>query len=234
MIAPRSGAGYVQPTARSRSAAHAHTGFILRLFSEAMTAAHPGLRFIDCSCGTTSALPLLAHDRILFGSMGRRIDRHEMVSYRKIVGIEPLEIRVAHTSDDTSHHLATSLAVYVNAANPLERMTMQQLSQAMTVGNPAGDFSCWGQLGLDGAWRLRAIRPYGTLEYTGFGTTMQRDHFDHRPLAPSHSFHLNTDALLEHIAPRSGRYRRRRAGASGARIASGGARPGRGRTFQPR
>ncbi|WP_206243617.1 PstS family phosphate ABC transporter substrate-binding protein [Novosphingobium terrae] len=177
-----------------------HVHYILERLNARFTATHPAVRFTDLSKGTTSALPLLTHGRILFGSMGRGIAPLEVKSYAKIVGAPPLEIRIAHTSDDTSQHLATSLAVYVNRANPLTTITREQLSRIMTVGNAQGDLSTWGQLGLPKAWAARAIHPYGTPEFTGFGTYMQREQLGGRPLAATYEQYGDTDDILERLA----------------------------------
>lgn len=176
-----------------------HVRYILERASARFTATHPNIRFTDLGKGTTSAIPLLTHDRILFGSMGRGIAPLEVKSYTKIVGEAPLEIRIAHTSDDTSQHLATSLAVYVNRANPLTQITSAQLAQLMTVGNPAGDYSRWGQLGLKDEWAARAIHPYGTPEFSGFGTYMQREVLAGRALNPAYETYGDTDDILARL-----------------------------------
>lgn len=192
-------AGYRLPDGTIAEGGAEHVHFILERLNTRFTARHPGIRFTNLSQGTTSAIPLLTYGKILFGSMGRGITPLEAAAYDEVVGQPALEIRIAHASDDTSQHLATSLAVYVNRANPLTSITREQLARIMTVGNPAGDYSTWGQLGLAGVWGGRAIHPYGTHEYTGFGTYMQREQLDGRPLAPTYEFYDETDGLLTRL-----------------------------------
>jgi phosphate transport system substrate-binding protein len=193
------GHGYIQPDGSIALGGAEHVRYILERASTLFAKTHPKVHFTDIGKGTTSAIPLLTHDRILFGSMGRGIAPLEVKSYAKIVGEPPLEIRIAHTSDDTSQHLATSLAVYVNRANPLTQITTRQLAQMMTVGNPGGDFSRWGQLGLKKEWAARAIHPYGTPEFSGFGTYMQREQLAGRPLAPAYEQYGDTDDILSRL-----------------------------------
>lgn len=198
-VAVQSGNAYVLPDGSVAEGGAEHVGFILARFNARFTQTHPKVRFTDLSKGATSAIPLLTHGKILFGSMGRGITPLERKAYIRAVGEAPIEIRIAHSSDDTSQHLATSLAVYVNRANPLTRISREQLARVMSVGNAAGDFSTWGQLGLDGAWASRAIHPYGTSEYTGFGTYMQREQLEGRALAPNYEYYDETDGILTRL-----------------------------------
>lgn len=193
------GAGYVLPDGSVALGGAEHVRFILQRINARFMEAHPGIRFTDLGKGTTSAVPLLTHDRILFGSMGRGVTGLEAKAYAKIVGRAPLEIRIAHTADDTSQKLATSLAVYVHRDNPLTQITIGQLARAMTVGNPDGDVSTWSQLGLTGPWASRAIRPYGTPEFSGFGSYLQREKFAGRALAPAYEQHGDTKDILDRL-----------------------------------
>jgi phosphate transport system substrate-binding protein len=198
----------VQPPADARYVDHGvvriagadHVDFIVKRFNAALIDAHPDWRFRIESKGTTSAVPLLTHGVTLFGAMGRAINPLEISAYRKIVGSAPLEIRVAYASDDTSQHLATSLAAYVNRANPLTALTTEQINRALSIGNPKGDFSRWGQLGLNGAWAERMIHPYGTPEFTGFGTYLQKDQLNGLPLTPTYEAYGKTELILERLA----------------------------------
>lgn len=192
-------AAYLTQDGAVRLAGAEHVQYIVERFNTLFNASHPNVRFAVDGKGTTSAVPLLMHGKTLFGAMGRAINPIEAVPYRKIVGRDALEIRVARTSDDTSAHLATTLAVYVNSANPLKQISAADVSRLLSVGNPGGDYSTWGQLGLDGAWAQRSVHPYGTPEYTGFGDYLQKEHLQGRQLAPLHEQLGNTEAILKRI-----------------------------------
>nr|WP_201006726.1 substrate-binding domain-containing protein [Pseudomonas cichorii] len=197
---PDANARFVAADGALRIAGAEHVEFIVKRFNAALVESHPQWRFRIESKGTTSAVPLLTHDVTLFGAMGRAINPLETSAYRKIVGAAPLEIRVAYTSDDTSRHLATSLAAYVHRSNPLNALSTEQINRMLSIGNPKGDFSRWGQLGLKGVWADRAIHPYGTPEFTGFGTYMQKDHLDGLPLTPGYEAYGKTELILERLA----------------------------------
>lgn len=198
-VQPGAQAPYLSQDGAIRIGGAEHVRYIVERFNAALLKQHPGWRFQDQSKGTTSAVPLLTHGVTLFGAMGREINPLEIKAYRKIVGAAPLEIRIALAANDTSQHLATSLAVYVNRANPLAQVSAEQVNRALSVGNPDGDLSTWGQLGLKGEWALRRIHPYGTPEFTGFGTYLQGNHLHGRALTPSYEAYGNTEAILARL-----------------------------------
>lgn len=197
---PLADARFVDNTGAFRIAGADHVDFIVKRFNAALRDAHPDWRFRIESKGTTSAVPLLTHGVTMFGAMGRAINPLETSAYGKIVGRAPLEIRVAYASDDTSQHLATSLAAYVNRANPIDSLSIEQINRTLVIGHPKGDFSRWGQLGLKGEWAERAIHPFGTPEFTGFGTYMQKDQLNGLPLAPHYEAYGKTELILERLA----------------------------------
>lgn len=193
-------ARFVEKDGTLRIAGADHVDFIVKRFNAALTDAHPDWKFRIESKGTTSAVPLLTHDVTMFGAMGRAINPLEISAYSKIVGAPPLEIRVAYASNDTSQHLATSLAAYVNRANPLNNLTVEQINRMLSIGNAQGDLSRWGQLGLKGEWANRMIHAYGTPEFTGFGTYMQKDQLNGLPLTPSYEAYGKTELILQRLA----------------------------------
>jgi phosphate transport system substrate-binding protein len=177
-----------------------HVQFIVERFNARLQSQHPDWVFVNELKGTSSVAPLLTHNQVLFGAMGRQMSTHESSAYKKIVGAAPVSVRVAHTSNDTSQHLATSLAVYVNQANPVEQLSPRQVARMLSIGNPEGDLSRWGQLGLSGVWHGRIIHAYGTPEFTGFGTTLQRMQLNGLPLVPGYESYSDTNAILQRLA----------------------------------
>ncbi|MFF7706751.1 PstS family phosphate ABC transporter substrate-binding protein [Pseudomonas sp. NPDC007930] len=199
-VQPSAHAPYLSADGALRIGGAEHVRYIVERFNQALSASHPGWRFADESKGTTTAVPLLMYGATLFGAMGREINPLEVAAFTRAVGSPPLEIRIAHAANDTSKHLATSLAVYVNRANPLAVISAADVARAVSTGNPQGDLSTWGQLGLAGEWRQRRIHPYGTPEFTGFGTYLQANHLGGRTLAPGYEAYTNTEAILTRLA----------------------------------
>ncbi|WP_018897727.1 hypothetical protein [Rhizobium sp. 2MFCol3.1] len=184
---------------RARISGSDHGRWIMERLCEAFQARHAGIRFDVDLCGTPSAMAFLTSGRSMLSVMGREITPVETVPYGKRIGAPPVGIRIAHAAEETAQHLATSLAVYVHRSNPLAKLTQLQLSQIFSIGNAQGDYSRWGQLGLDGEWRGRLIHPIGTPEFTGFGTYMQAHHLAGRPLSPIYERYIGTDDVLARL-----------------------------------
>jgi phosphate transport system substrate-binding protein len=193
------GANYLLPDGSIRIMGAEHAQSIVEGFDALFIRTHSGYKFALQLKGTGGAMPGLTHGVTLFGPMGREVVGVEMVPYKKIVGQEPLELRVAHASN-TSHKLATSLGIYVNKANPLDRLTMEQVARIFSTGQANGDVTRWGQLGLKEDWAKRAIHAYGTPEYTGFGDYMEKHHLAGLPLSPLSEPFPDTADILKHVS----------------------------------
>jgi phosphate transport system substrate-binding protein len=76
---------------------------------------------------------------------------------------------------------------------------MDQVARIFATGNPGGDYSRWGQLGLKGEWARRAIHPYGTPEYSGFGDYMEKNHLAGLPYATATEELADGADILKHI-----------------------------------
>jgi phosphate transport system substrate-binding protein len=132
---------------------------------------HPGTRFAPALKGTSAAMPALTHGVTAFAPMGRAVTWVETVPYEKIVGAAPLEIRVAHGSV-TAPKKANVLAVFVNKANPVDRLTAEQVARIFAAGNPKGDITQWSQAGVKGEIGRQPIHTYGAGDDGGFGQYM--------------------------------------------------------------
>ncbi|WP_112179395.1 MULTISPECIES: PstS family phosphate ABC transporter substrate-binding protein [Paraliobacillus] len=199
-ILPLSGASYFDDNGKVRLSGTQHADFVMRRFAESFSTFHPDIEFSLELFGTQTATPFLIHDRSLAVVMGREMSDVEAVPYRKGVSAEPALIRIAHAALSSKNGLATSLAVYVHHSNPLEHLTMTDLSRIFTIGNPKGDVSRWGQIGLNDSWAERLIHPIGTPESSGFGSYMQRHHFSGRALTPFYEQCVGGKAVLARLA----------------------------------
>lgn len=93
----------------------------------------------------------------------------EVHNFSKRFGSGPIMIPVAQGSYRTPHG-TFAIAVYVNHANPLRRLTMRQLRLVLGDGGRGrGAITGWGALGLGGAWRNRPIHVYGMTPYRASG-----------------------------------------------------------------
>jgi phosphate transport system substrate-binding protein len=129
---------------------------------------HPGIKFATSLKGTSAAIPALTFGVSAFAPMGRHVIWVENVPYSKIVGAAPLEIRVAHGAVSGGKK-ANVLAIYVNKANPLDRLTTEQAARIFAAGHAKGDLTQWSQLGVKGELGRQPIHTYGATDDGGFG-----------------------------------------------------------------
>ena len=87
----------------------------------------------------------------------------EIAAFRRKFGYAPLLVNVANGSFDTRGG-THAIAIYVNSSNPLQHLTLEQLSEIFSAA-PARDtsvpISTWGGVGLKGTWAHRPIHAYG-------------------------------------------------------------------------
>ncbi|MGU3401371.1 PstS family phosphate ABC transporter substrate-binding protein [Brucellaceae bacterium D45D] len=192
-------AGWLTKNGGARISGSDHGRWIVERCCTAFRELHSSITFDVDLRGTPSAMAFLVSGKSMLSVMGREATAIEITAFKERTGSPPIAVRIAHTAEETSQHLGTSLAVYVHRSNPLSRLSVEQVSKVFSIGNPSGDYSRWGQLGLDGAWAKRLIHPIGTPEYTGFGTYMQKHHLDGRPLSPFYERYIGTNDVLARL-----------------------------------
>jgi len=92
--------------------------------------------------------------------MSRKMKHKEIEAFEKKYGYKPTFIPVA----------IDALAVYVHKDNPLKALTIQQVDAIFSSTRKCGaqeNISTWGQVGLTGAWKNRAIQLYGRNSVSG-------------------------------------------------------------------
>lgn len=136
-------------------------------------AAHPGIGFSLNLRGTRTAPPALTSGRSAFAPMGAPFEAAAMTAYRKVSGGAPLQIQVAHAARDR-HARSSPLAIYVNRANPLARITTKDLSAIFAGAQDGASIRHWSQLGLSGRWAQRQIHAYGLSPATALGQFFRR------------------------------------------------------------
>jgi phosphate transport system substrate-binding protein len=77
-------------------------------------------------------------------------------------------IRVAHCSLNPSA-LSAPVGIFVNKANPIQKLTVEQVARIFTTGATGGDVTAWGQVGLKGEWARGPIHPCGIAEEAAAG-----------------------------------------------------------------
>ena len=104
--------------------------------------------------GTLNGFHALMANETDLAPMGRELWPDEAAAYAsQQAGQQPLEVRVARGGFNTPQR-TTAQAVFVNAGNPLQSITLPQLAAALGA---APTITRWGQLGLTGDWAERPI-----------------------------------------------------------------------------
>ncbi len=162
-------------------------GATIEGFNALFARTHPGTRFATeyNKEGNTLNIAALMHGVTLLCPLARDINAAEKRAYADWVGAEPFVVNIAHGTL-TSVRMTAGLAVYVNKANPIHELTLDQLARIFTSGAPGGDLTYWGQLGATGEWASRPIHTYGTPEYSGYGYFMVKSKWGDRALAPGY------------------------------------------------
>jgi phosphate transport system substrate-binding protein len=149
---------------------------LLALWEEGFRKIHPSVRFEDhlpTSEAAIAALVIGATDLAPDGGVGTLT---ETQSFFETYGYNPTDITVATGAFDLPGR-SNGLVVFVNAANPLNKLTLQQLDGIFGAERTAGmrgfewtpasgrgseaNIRTWGQLGLTGEWADRPIQTYG-------------------------------------------------------------------------
>ncbi len=86
----------------------------------------------------------------------------ENMAFHWVYRYPPFSVEIANAGLAAGRPSAT-LAVVVNAANPLQHLTLMQLDGILGAAPRRGGANVrkWGDLGLGGIWRRRAIHVYG-------------------------------------------------------------------------
>jgi phosphate transport system substrate-binding protein len=145
---------------------HGHKGqdyilTLLRAWQDDFRKSHPDVRFEDQLDGDASAIGGLYTDTAELAILDREASFIEVDAYQQGTGYDPFRIPVASGSVTVPHH-APALLVYVNRANPLTHLTIQQLDGIFDADHRLGPkaYKTWGDLGLTGDWAAKPIQLY--------------------------------------------------------------------------
>jgi phosphate transport system substrate-binding protein len=151
-------------------------GPLMKLWESGFHKYHPDVCFSDTLKGTATAQFGLHEWVADLAVSTRKIYPYEFYGVYRRSLLYPVEIAVAGGSYNVQHKSA-ALAIFVNRANPLSRLTMKQLDGIYGAHRTGGwqdlnwhteiarnadqDIRTWGQLGLKGEWPDKPIHVYG-------------------------------------------------------------------------
>ena len=133
---------------------------LIQLWADDFKTLNPAVTFRIVSKGSATAPRALVAGDSLIGQMSRPMNEAELASFQAKFGYAPTQVVVA----------ADALAIYVNAGNPLPRLSLGQVDAVFGLERKAGypkDLRAWGDFGLENGWQTKAIQPYGRNENSG-------------------------------------------------------------------
>jgi phosphate transport system substrate-binding protein len=153
-----------------------HMAGLLQRWEAGFRRYHPDAYFSDNLKSSAMAIAGLSEWTADLAMMGRQIYTFEYYGVYRRSLLLPVEIEVATGSLDVPSK-SFAVAVFVNTANPLARLTLAQLDgifgaqreggwQGMkwergVARGPEKNLRTWGQLGLKGEWADKPIHVYG-------------------------------------------------------------------------
>jgi phosphate transport system substrate-binding protein len=135
---------------------------LMKLWVERFAKFHPGFEIIAKGTSPIASVPMVMSGAYEIGFPARELWPSEEESFRQIRGYEATVIMVGLGAHRTVG-LTPALGVFVNAGNPLERITLDQLDAIYSAERRRGygkEIKTWGDLGLTGEWAGRPIEAY--------------------------------------------------------------------------
>jgi phosphate transport system substrate-binding protein len=132
---------------------------LMTLWVEGFKRVQPGVNLIVRPTSPLAAAPMVTSGAADLGFPARELWPYEEELVRKFRGYDPYVVLVglgAHTTPG----LTPALGVFVNAGNPLTRITLDQLDAIYSGARRRGfakDIATWGDLGATGEWATRPI-----------------------------------------------------------------------------
>jgi phosphate transport system substrate-binding protein len=141
---------------------HDFMGQLLRRWEEDFHEHQPHVRIVDDLYGSASAVGALYTGAGDLAILGEEVSPAAERAFERERHYTPTLFEVATGSVDANYYDYAHM-VFVNRANPLDRLTMPQLARILgdpPPGSGSGPIRTWGELGLRGAWAERKIQPY--------------------------------------------------------------------------
>ncbi|MCH2205390.1 MAG: phosphate ABC transporter substrate-binding protein [Lentisphaerales bacterium] len=132
---------------------------MMTLWAEAFKRLYPNVTIQIEGKGSSTAPPALIEGSSQLGPMSREMKSSEVDVFEKRFGYKPTKIGVA----------IDALAVFVHKDNPIKGMSLVAIDAAFSSTYKLGgkDVKTWGDLGLDGSFKDKAVSLYGRNSASG-------------------------------------------------------------------
>jgi phosphate transport system substrate-binding protein len=135
---------------------------LMKLWVERFAKFHPDFEIIAKGTSPIASVPMVMSGAYELGFPARELWPSEEESFRRIRGYNATIVMVGLGAHRTAG-LTPALGVYVNASNPIERITLGQLDAIYSAERRRGaaaEIRTWSDLGLTGEWANRPIDAY--------------------------------------------------------------------------
>ncbi|MGZ5200178.1 MAG: PstS family phosphate ABC transporter substrate-binding protein [Telluria sp.] len=172
---------------------------MLEGFNELFARTHPGFRFTMLLEGSSTAIGGLTAGVSAFAPMGREAWPSELGGFHDFFGYQPVDVHIGYGGFSHARH-KNPPAIYVNKANPLAGLTLEQVARIMTSGSAKGDITHWRQLGVGGKWAQHTIHIYGPPDDGGLATSVRTSHMGKLPFASRYETLAKSPDVLDAVA----------------------------------
>ena len=161
--APAAGAPYLM----SDGAVYVLANDLVGPYFEALDAlferTHPNIHIHLNPLGSEPAIAALTSGVSAFAPLGREGLRQDLDGFKALHGYAPQSFLVGYDQSpdpDIFPPGKVPSAIWVNARNPLPKLTVALAARIFTTGAAGGDITHWSQLGVKGEWGRREIHVY--------------------------------------------------------------------------
>jgi phosphate transport system substrate-binding protein len=141
---------------------HDFLGKLLRRWETDFHRYQPHVRIVNDMYGSASAVGALYTGAGDLAILGEEVSPAAEAAFERERHYAPTTFEIATGSVDVNYYDYAHM-VFVNRANPLDRLTLSQLARILgepPPGRGAAPIRNWGELGLTGPWASRRIHAY--------------------------------------------------------------------------
>ncbi len=160
---PAKDSPYLLPDGSVYVLANDLVGPYFEALDDLFTRTHPNIKIHLNPLGSEPAIAALTSGVSAFTPLGRDGIRQDLDGFKALHGYEPQSFLVGYDQSpdpDIFPPGKVPSAVWINARNPLPKITVALAARIFTTGAPGGDITHWSQLGDKGEWGKREIHVY--------------------------------------------------------------------------
>ncbi len=160
---PAANAPYMLPDGSVYVLGNDLVGPYFQALDDLFTSTHPNIRIHLNPLGSEPAIAALTSNVSAFTPMGRDAIRQDLAGFTALHGYAPQSFLLGYDQSPDPDIFPPGKfpsAIWINANNPLPKITVELAARIFTTGAPGGDITHWSQLGDKGEWAKREIHVY--------------------------------------------------------------------------